>query len=804
VGDLYGGLVGDSGGGFGFGQYGTIGHGAGTGSGYGVGGGRGGLRGRGWAGPQAVTTLLAYPGALQFQDLTVFVPALFDDGADSLRHSLGKPGTHTISDAARALLGKARELPSGVYRWGDRDLAVDGAHHFGWRRTTEDNLGETAAFDGTKWTRRYTELGLDAVRPVAADDVALGLAYLPIWIADPLHYAQYFDVTAKDREVTLARDGKPVYVLVFDAQARLVAMRDAAGKTLLEVAWGTSGPMAAKLGGEAIVVGFTPESIADASAWAHGTAAAGVTVELPGHTMDYWKKQIAAEQTGSPAWRRAERQLIVAAAAQRSPAGAYDAFVQLRDHGGTELGDLVLASSGLASAANEELVAKILASFPQQPVAAFVATERAYARRATPAALAGAPTAGFIGALAQLRLVDAQLVARDAKAAAATLDAMPVAATELRLAAASAAAQQWDLPVEPLLHMWDAVAVGPAKNVVRLQAATLAYNRGKYDLAAERLAALVDQLDLDATPAQLANTQYYFAQARRGTAGWELVYAQWRGKVLAGASYDHVMALLPAAQQHQDVLPVLARAAELAGDATDRQVELARMALTYGQSGWARTKIQALVAKSPTREVYHLAAQIAQSTGDVAEALTDLEHAEDLGSGERVGVATVRSELAQIIAVAQQLAQQTTGAERDRTVQRAMKWGERWRAIDPGNPQIDRALGDLLLAVGDEAGAWRQLSTVIERDPWSGTGYMTVAETFERRGKVADSLAYWQQAIVIDQTNPTPRLRKAQALIALGRADEGEKLLHDITAQKWHDVWSGVVYQAQELERRPK
>ena len=64
----------------------------------------------------------------------------------------------------------------------------------------------------------------------------------------------------------------------------------------------------------------------------------------------------------------------------------------------------------------------------------------------------------------------------------------------------------------------------------------------------------------------------------------------------------------------------------------------------------------------------------------------------------------MRSELAQIIAAAQQLAQQTTGAERDRTVQRATKWGERWRAVDPGNPQIDRALGDLLLAVGDEAG----------------------------------------------------------------------------------------------------
>ncbi|HEY6036153.1 MAG TPA: hypothetical protein VIV58_17875, partial [Kofleriaceae bacterium] len=670
---IYGGLVGESAGGLGFGGYGTIGFGAGTGAGYGVGGGRRGKTAY-WSGAQ-ITTLLASPGALQLQDLTAFVPALFDDTADHLRRGFGVPSTHSISDAARTLLQKARALPSGIYRWGDRDLAIDGAQHFGWKRTTEDNLGETAAFDGATWTRRYAELGLDVVRPVGADDVALGLAYLPIWIADPMHYAQYFDVSAKDREVTLARAGKPIYVLVFDAQARLVALRDGAGKTLLEVAWGASGPMAAKLGGETISVGFTPETIADATAWAHGGSAAGVRVELPGHTLDYWTKQVAAQPVGSPAWRRAQRQLMVAADAQHVAARAYDAFAELRDHGGVELGDLVLAGAGLVTAANDDLVAKMFASFPQQPVAAYLATERAYLKHPVPSALQGVQGTGFIAAVAGLRLVDAQLLGRDAKSAAATLDAMPAAATELRLAAASAAAQHWDLPVDTLLHMWDAVAAGSMKNVVRMQAATLAYGRGKYELAADRLVALVDQLDLDAAPAPLANAQYYFNQSRRGTAGWELVYAQWRTKVLAGSSYDHAMALLPAAQQHQDVLPVLARAAELAGDATDRQVELARMALAYGQSGWARTKIRALVAKAPTREVYQLAAQVAQSTGDVAEALTDLERAEDLGSTERVSLATVRVELAQIIAVAQQLAQQTSGAEHDRAVERALAWG---------------------------------------------------------------------------------------------------------------------------------
>ena len=53
--------------------------------------------------------------------------------------------------------------------------------------------------------------------------------------------------------------------------------------------------------------------------------------------------------------------------------------------------------------------------------------------------------------------------------------------------------------------------------------------------------------------------------------------------------------------------------------------------------------------------------------------------------------------------------------------------------------------------------------------------------------------------IVIDQTNPTPRVRKAQALIALGRGKDGDAILKDIVGRKWHDKWEGVMYQAHDL-----
>ena len=48
---------------------------------------------------------------------------------------------------------------------------------------------------------------------------------------------------------------------------------------------------------------------------------------------------------------------------------------------------------------------------------------------------------------------------------------------------------------------------------------------------------------------------------------------------------------------------------------------------------------------------------------------------------------------------------------------------------------------------------------------------------------------------------PTPRLREAQALIALGRTAEGDRILAEITSRKWHAVWSNVVYQAKNLKR---
>ncbi|MCW5804755.1 MAG: VWA domain-containing protein, partial [Deltaproteobacteria bacterium] len=234
---------------------------------------------------------LAWPFDGGFDDLTAHIPALAADATTAWRAQLlaaaGEAKTHAMDGASRARLTAARRaLPTGVYRWGDFEIAIDDARRIGWRRTTQRELAETASFDGATWTRRYAELGLDVTRTLAEDDVALALAYLPLWIAEPEHYARWFEVAARGpREVGLSRTvaGKPelAYVLAFDDRDRLIALRDGNGRDLVAVTWGATGPTAARLAGDDLAVGFTAQPVTDAAAWAHGGAAAGAVVELP-------------------------------------------------------------------------------------------------------------------------------------------------------------------------------------------------------------------------------------------------------------------------------------------------------------------------------------------------------------------------------------------------------------------------------------------------------------------------------------------------------------------------------------------
>ena len=732
---------------------------------------------------------LNYPSEPTFDDLTALVPAFVPDDSDMWRAELtatsaaGKP--YAIDAAAQALLERARAaIAPGVYSWNGTSVAVDASHHFGWRRDTETGLGETAAYDGKSFTRRYAELGLSVTRPIAEDDVALAFAYAPFLVVEPAHYAKYFTVKSRGLlEVELATSRGTAYVLTFDAKARLVAIHDGDGRTVFDDA-----------------VAFEAQPMTDIASWAHGASVPGVVVELPMHLPAYWKAQLAKLTVGDAAWRTAHRQLMAAAAAVQDRSTLLRAYEDLHEHGGVERGDLVLASSGLISA-DDKALASALAPLADEPAAKYILAWRAYSKAPKPERLVPATREGQIGALWSLRYVHALLAAETPKLAAA--EALQVHAFTLRLIAAMLVGQRYNTDIADVTRVWESVATGPYKNLARQQLAQALYSHGKYEDAADAVAKLVAELDLDAAPADVASLQYSVSYSRRGQAGWQLIYGMWRDRVLASKSFEHLLAFLPAANQHVGDTPrVLSRALEVAGNDRDRKLLVARLAIQYSQAMLAEQIIEPLLAQSPSYELYQLAASQQLAMSNPEKALELYEKAQDAGRDEEVDIGSVRSELAQIINLCRQLALQGTGAYRDKYVARALQWASRWRAIDPDNATIDRQMADLLFGVGNTRGAWRELSSVIERDPWSGQGYATVAAAFEQQGKVAEAVDIWQQAIVIDQTNPTHRMRKAQALIALGRTAEGEAILRDITQQKWHSMWSGTVAQAQAMLTR--
>ena len=183
---------------------------------------------------------------------------LMVDDEDSVRTALARAlrssgyvvtAVASVYEAKRLLADARRKLPTGIYRWNNLELAVDSARRLGWRRTTDTGLTETVAFDGAALVRRYAELGLATSRSMTDDALALSLAYLPIWIAEPAQYARWFEVKASGREVTLSTrvNGKPEVAFVLctfwlvEALADLGRAKEARG--VLEHALGALSPL---------------------------------------------------------------------------------------------------------------------------------------------------------------------------------------------------------------------------------------------------------------------------------------------------------------------------------------------------------------------------------------------------------------------------------------------------------------------------------------------------------------------------------------------------------------------------------
>jgi tetratricopeptide (TPR) repeat protein len=760
-----------------------------------------------------------YPAALQHSgdplltDLVAWVPALqvsdVDDqlaGLAAVRPTVppAMGGLGKVDDAARAQLEAARgALPAGTYVIGGAAPVAVSAGAWSWQRTDEVGLVEHARFDGTTWRRAYPELGLSISR--ADDGLAMAMAsvYLPMAVPSADQLAAFYDVAlASPRTVRLTPRKRGVDAelsLTFDAADHLVAVSAADGVALTSITWTAAGPTAVTIGGLTLPVVFTAASSATGNPIA--PLPAGL-MELRQPFGDPAARLVEASTliVGSEAWRAAVRHGLAAAAVVRDARQAALLLAELRRGGALSLGEATLAS-GLVSGLGE--VARATMRRELAPDAAALVAYLFDAPAASVIAPA-APAPGLVGTLATmrslLRIADRSSSGGSVDTALALFAQLPVEAAVLRYLAAIAITERSALDRRALAPMWDALVSGRDRNIARADAAHW-LGRSDRALGAERTIALLRDYDLTAAPVALdGSMRWSISGGAGGDAAWQLAWKAAVTRVLASDALEHVLAFATFGQTETSAL--LARAAVLAGDRPEAIEQVASLAMAQGQVAVAAGVLGRLPAGAPrSASLERLMAGLDAAQGRPAQAAAALERA--VASDERAGIPPARlaGDLERLLTLYRDALRAAPAADQPGLLAALLAAVDRWRAAAPDDARVANVAGELLLELGHADEAWRQLSTQIERAPMDGAAWGVLAGVFTRAGQGERALTYWQEAVILDQTNPTPRLEQARLFYALGRDAEGDARLREIAGRRWHDRWSWVTYQAAQLQR---
>ncbi|MEZ4363907.1 MAG: VIT domain-containing protein [Kofleriaceae bacterium] len=752
----------------------------------------------------------AHPGFLggraSLDDLSALIPALSRDAlqrwSDAL-DILGPPtgGAAASDPAALAKLDRARAaLDAGTYRWGALELSLDAQRHLRWRRELPSGLEETATFDGVLLTRRYPELGVAVTRTLTGPQLAaLSLATFPLWVPPAEALAERFTLAlAGDDQLTITAAGarRPTLTLIFEGD-RLRAVRDEANHVLAEITWRHGAPVAARVDGRELTVSFFPAPAGAASARPASPASGAddVVVELPLRAPSRRAAELAATTPGTAPWRRASHQLLASLAAVGDPDAMAPVIKALAEAGRLRDGELALASGGLR--ALPQVLRRQLGG-DDSAVAKHVRWWSAAIADGDAAALARPGGTGALPSLALVQQLAAKAAARDVAGALAMAASASGVAPMWRVAATNVLTPYATSKTTgaALAALWTNVG-GPWANQGRYEAVDVLRRTVGVDVAQEALRAAIEQLDLRAAPpAANGLLERFYYQSSAGANAVKELAAAWRRRVLDGDSFEHAMALLPMlGYGSMEIVAVLDHAAQLAGTDQRRALTLARWASELGQPAWASAFLEPRLDGAP--QLARLASELARRQGLPRQALRLLELALDTE-----GDATVQDHL-QLLALSAEAASHTTAPQRAELLDKARRWARAVRAVAPAG-SVDASMARLWLATGDEDQALRVLSSAIDRAPMSGEVWGSLAGQLEGLGRVADALAYWREAMILDQTNPTWRVAYARALLAAGRRDEAREILNEVVRRRWHARWEWVLYDARAVLRQAR
>jgi tetratricopeptide (TPR) repeat protein len=763
-------------------------------------------------------TAVHHAGVHRLDDVTEWLPGFtrlgYDDLSDALA-SASAGGRGSITEDARALLDEARRK-LGAGRWvtaSGGEIVIDGQGRIEATRTLEVGAKEILTFDGVTVTHRYPSLGLETSRAATDREPAFLASYLPVVAPRADALARWYQVTVsapgKLRLTPVAKHAS-VWELQLDDFGAVVSMSHLVGSdrtTLLTAARDASGYVLT-VGGQSELLRFTADPRAAISA----TPVQAVSIGMPMGSSVAIRATFDGLAAGDPARRRVLHQLAATSLAARDVGALAGVAVMLADLGPLSSAELALVGSAMAWVPGDKVDAVL--GKPTTPGAAFDAMaaylraslDRRLGKRADFATVA-ARSAGVIALLADYRAALVAIETSDTRAALAAFDTFAsrhLRADTFRLIAAARLVQVHAYRSPDAVTVLDRVADGAWRNLARQEAARYLYNQPA--AAAERWVALLSDVDLTAAPPRVDwNARNVVVSSARGEVGWQLAMTAWRQRVVAGGNFEHVMAFAQAALMTPasgDLDAALDRAALLAPDA-DAVASVVAMAAQVGKFDKAKAALDGARARFPGNpRLLRLASVVAEQGGDVRVAADLFTQAMKADADTPTALSQLRADFTRAISLYGQVAKVSGPADRQVARDAAVAAARDWRAIDPDHAPRERALGELLIALGEDEEAWRYLSTPIDLAPREGASFQTAAEVLERQGKLDQALGLWWRAYAIDATNPTWLRRAAQLELALGQKDKAKATLQKIATGTWHQRWNGVTYWAQNALRQ--
>ena len=461
-------------------------------------------------------------------------------------------------------------LPAGVYRWGSFELAVDTQHRLGWRRTTDAGLGETAAYDGTtldaplrrarsrrhargrhrrRRTRDRLPAGVDrragALREVLRRQVA--------------RRARGHALDARERAAVRAQRSTIRRTSSRSATPRAPSCPTSRGPPVRRARRARSARTSPSAS--------PAQPIADAPRGRIARRRAGRRVDLP-LLCRIWQTTVAKGSRHAWRWRTHSASCIAAAAAVGDRT--------------TELYRRTRRCARTAASSSATSCSRAAASRPPDDRCAVrprrsrrsrtsrsratCAASRAYGKSPTPDAARAVVADGLVGTCGRCASRPPSSRPDHGKAAVDRLAAIDRArgcacTARRRCPALRRQARGPHAGVGAARHQ------SALKNIARAQAA--------YALAPARPDRRGAERDHEARRRARPRTRRrrscavparHLQQSRRGSAGWQIVCAKWRDRVLAGGSFAHVLLDRPGRARRRPTIcsACSARAAELA------------------------------------------------------------------------------------------------------------------------------------------------------------------------------------------------------------------------------------------------